>query len=182
MYTRTPIHQANGEMHEIDYSVPIEDDFGALNRDRIPVRSMREDDLPRLIAIDRHVTGRDRTPYYTRKVAEVFQESGVRVSLVAELDNHPVGFVMARVDFGEFGTTEPEAVMDTVGVHPDYAHKGVGIALMSQLMANLSTLRVDRVRTQLDWNDFRLLAFLNRCGFRPSQRLAFVRAVGPPRR
>ncbi|MGZ9112242.1 MAG: GNAT family N-acetyltransferase, partial [Rhodoplanes sp.] len=64
------------------------------------------------------------TPYYQRKVEEVLQESGVRVSLVAEIDDHPVGFIMARVDFGEFGRTEPEAVMDTVGVHPDYAHRG----------------------------------------------------------
>ncbi len=177
LYTDTLVHQRATEEREVDYSVPIEDDFGALNRDRIPVRSMKESDLGALIAIDRRVGGRDRTPYYERKVAEVFEESGVRVSLVAEIDDHPVGFIMARVDFGEFGRAAPEAVMDTVGVDPDYAHRGVGLALMSQLMANLGTLRVDRVRTQLDWNDATLIAFLDRCGFKPSQRIAFVREI-----
>jgi ribosomal protein S18 acetylase RimI-like enzyme len=180
LYTDTLVHQGATKKLEIDYSVPIEDDFGALNRDRIPVRSMKESDLGALIAIDRHATGRDRAPYYQRKVDEVLQESGVRVSLVAEIDNHPVGFIMARVDFGEFGRTDPEAVIDTIGVHPDYAHRGAGLALMSQLMANLTTLRVDRVRTQLDWNDVTLIAFLDRCGFKPSQRIAFVREIDVP--
>lgn len=179
VYQNIPVHKVAGMSEEIDYSVPIDDDYGALNRDRIPVRSLQESDLPSLIAIDRRVTGVDRTPYYETKVAEVLYETGVRVSLVAELDDRPVGFVMARVDFGEFGQTEPEAVLDTIGVDPNYINRGVGVALMSQLMANLTTLRVDRVRTQLDWNDFRL-AFLDRCGFRPSQRIALFREVAAP--
>lgn len=178
VYKNVPVHQSASMSEEIDYSVPIEDDFGALNRDRIPVRSMRESDLPALIEIDRRTTGVDRTSYYERKVAEVLHETGVRVSLVAEVDEHPVGFIMARVDFGEYGRAEPEAVMDTIGVDPAFASKGVGLALMSQLIANLMTLRVDRVRTQLAWNDFSLLAFLDRCGFQPSQRIALAREIG----
>jgi ribosomal protein S18 acetylase RimI-like enzyme len=94
------------------------------------------------------------------------------------MDGRPVGFIMARVDFGEFGRTEPEAVMDTIGVDPDCGGKGVGHALMSQLLGNLATLRVERVRTVVEWNDFPLLSFLDRCGFSPSQRIAFRRAIG----
>jgi len=172
------IPQRIGDPDEIDYSMPVEDDLGELSRDRIPVRSMTEDDLPVLIDIDRRTTGHDRTPYYERKVAEAMHETGVRVSLVAEIDGRPVGFIMARVDFGEFGRTEPEAVMDTIGVDPDCGGKGVGHALISQLLGNLATLRVERVRTVVEWNDFRLLSFLDRCGFAPSQRIAFRRGIG----
>lgn len=166
------------EPTELDYSDPRGDDFTALSRDRVPVRSMRPEDLPALVAIDRRITGRDRTPYYEGKLAEAMEESGVRVSLVAELDGRPVGFVMARVDFGEFGRAAPEAVLDTIGVDPSYGHREVGTALISQLLANLGTLRVDRVRTEVAWNDFGLLGFLARCGFQPSQRLAFRRRIG----
>jgi ribosomal protein S18 acetylase RimI-like enzyme len=178
MPTNSSIPQRIGDPDEIDYSMPIEDDLGELSRDRIPVRSMTENDLPVLIEIDRRTTGHDRTSYYERKVAEAMHETGVRVSLVAEIDGRPVGFIMARVDFGEFGRTEPEAVMDTIGVDPDCGGKGVGHALMSQLLANLATLRVERVRTVVEWNDFRLLSFLDRCGFSPSQRIAFRRDIG----
>jgi len=102
----------------------------------------------------------------------------VRVSLVAELDGQVAGVIMARVDFGEFGHTEPEAVIDTIGVDPGYGHMGVAQALVSQLMANLAALRVERVRTEVDWNHFALLGFLERLGFRPHRRLALRRVVG----
>ena len=88
-----------------DYSDPSGDDFAALSRDRVPVRSMLEEDLPAIVGIDRKLTGRDRTAYYEHKLVEVMRESGVRVSLIAEVDGRPAGFVMARVDFGEFGHT-----------------------------------------------------------------------------
>jgi ribosomal protein S18 acetylase RimI-like enzyme len=166
------------DVGEPDYSDPSGDDFEALSRDRVPVRSMVAEDLADLVRIDRKITGRDRSAYFEGKVAEALLESGIRVSIVAEQDGRIAGFIMARIDFGEFGHTEPEAVIDTIGVDPAYAHHHVGSALMSQLLSNLAALRVDDVRTELRWNDFELLAFLQHCGFRPSQRLALSRVVG----
>ncbi|MGI9412443.1 MAG: GNAT family N-acetyltransferase [Hyphomicrobiales bacterium] len=171
--TPTSIPQRADDPLEIDYSDPGADDFEALARDRVPVRSMTPDDLSALIAIDRRITGHERSAYYERKLAETMDESAVRVSLVAELDGRPVGFIMARVDFGEFGHTEPEAVIDTIGVNPDYAHQEIGKAMMSQLLTNLRSLHVEGVRTEVEWNDFGLLGFLEQCGFVPAQRIAF---------
>ncbi len=169
--------QAIGARTEIDYSAPSGDDFESLARDRVPIRSMTPGDLAAIVRIDRQITGRDRQAYYRRKLAEVMDESGVRVSLVAETDDHVAGFIMARVDFGEFGHAEPEAVMDAIGVDPNYGHKGVATALLSQLMTNLAGLRVERVRTEVGWNHFGLLSFLDRMGFRPQQRLALRRML-----
>jgi ribosomal protein S18 acetylase RimI-like enzyme len=164
---------------EINYGKPPSPDFGPLARDRIPVRTMTESDLHSLIIIDRRITGNDRSAYFSRKMAEALHDSDIRVSLVAERDGGPVGFVMARVDLGEFGRVEPTAVLDTIGVDPDYRHQGIGRALLSQLLMNLSTLRIESVRTEIDWNDRELLGYLDHCGFRPSQRLCFERTVGP---
>jgi ribosomal protein S18 acetylase RimI-like enzyme len=84
---------------------------------------------------------------------------------------------MARVDFGEFGRIEPTAVIDTIGVDSDYRRQGIGRALLSQLLVNLATLRVERIRTEVDWRDRDLLAFLDSCGFAPSQRLCLDHAI-----
>ena len=160
---------------ELDYSSPVSDDFVALSRDKVPVRSMTDGDLAKIIAIDRAGTGTDRSGFYTRKLQESLHQSGVRVSLVAELDGFPAGFIMARVDFGEFGRTSPEAVMDAIGVDPGYRGQGIGQALMSQLMANLSVLRVETVRTEIDWNDTDLIAYFDAVGFVPAQRITLSR-------
>ncbi|MDH3235044.1 MAG: GNAT family N-acetyltransferase [Alphaproteobacteria bacterium] len=163
---------------ELDFSSPTSDAEDALSRDRVTIRSLQADDVPALIAIDRAITHEDRSEYLKHQITEAIEHSGIRVSLVAEGENgQPIGFIMARVDFGEFGRTEPAAVMDTLGIDPLYSHAGIGTALMSQLLANLRTLRVDTVRTGVRWNDYPLLHFLETCGFRPSQRLALRKRI-----
>ena len=175
--TGITIPQHVGEAAEIDYSGQPAPDFGLLARDRIPVRSLAEGDLLALVAIDRRITGRDRSKYFQRKLADALTESDVRVSLVADLDSVPVGFIMARVDLGEFGRVETTAIIDTIGVDPNYQNRGVGHALISQLLANLGTLCVEKVRTEVDWQDHDLLGYLGRNGFRPSQQLCFNRSL-----
>src|SRR5208282_1657180 len=173
--TGIDIPERVGDAAEINYGGPADADFGPLARDLIPVRSMVEADLRALVAIDRRITGRDRSAYFERKLEEALRESDVRISLVAELDGRPVGFIMARVDLGEFGRADTAAVMDTIGVDPDYGNRGVGRALVSQLLVNLMTLRVETVLTEIDWNARELLGFLDHCGFRPSSYLCFDR-------
>jgi ribosomal protein S18 acetylase RimI-like enzyme len=145
--------------------------------EELPVRSMTERDLPAIIRLDRKVTGRDRTAYLRRKAAEVLTESAIRMSLVAELEGGFAGFLMARVDFGEFGRAEPTAVLDTIGVDPGYARRHVGRALLEQLLLNVAGLRAERVVTEVEWSDLPLLGFLGRTGFDHSQRLAFDKAI-----
>ncbi len=152
-------------------------DYDTLSRDRVPVRSLLENDLAAVVRIDRKLTGRDRSAYYAAKLREMLTESGIRVSLVAEEDGFVVGFVMARVDFGEFGKVDKAAILDTIGVHPGFAGSGIGHALLSQLFLNLATLQVESVLTQVSPENVDLQRFLYSCGFHPSQRLALSKTV-----
>jgi len=152
-------------------------DYETLSRDRVPVRSLREDDLAAAVRIDRKLTGRDRSAYYAAKLREMLTESGIRVSLVAEEDGLVVGFVMARVDFGEFGKVDKAAILDTIGVHPGFAGSGIGHALLSQLFLNLATLQVETVLTQVSPENIDLQRFLYSCGFHPSQRLVLSKPI-----
>ena len=151
------------------------DDDDSLERDRAEVRTLTEADLSAIVRIDRKLTGVDRTTYMQRKLDTALSESDVGISLAAWEDGHVVGFLTARVDLGDSGRTESMAVLDTIGVDPDRKGRGLGHALMSQLFANLSALRVERVETIVSKADFRLLGFLFEIGFGASQRLAFVK-------
>jgi predicted N-acetyltransferase YhbS len=169
---------AREDEFEVDYSAPAANDYEALPRDRVDVRTLARDDAAALARIDRRITGRDRSAYLGQLVDEALDDSAVRVSLVARVDDIVRGYVMAKVDFGDFGRTEPVAVIDTIGVDPDAGGQGIGSALLSQLFVNLHALHVDRAETVVSREDAALLAFLYRCGFGPSERLGFVRRLG----
>lgn len=153
---------------------PLDDEEGP---GELPVRSMASGDLAGIARIDRNVTGRDRTAYLARMTEEALTQSAIRVSLVVEVDGAVAGFLMARVDFGECGRTEPTAVLDTIGVEPAHGRRRVGRALVDQLLRNLGSLRAERVVTEVEWNHLPLLGFLGRTGFEHAQRLAFEKAV-----
>jgi GNAT superfamily N-acetyltransferase len=159
---------------EIDYGAAAENDFERLARDRAEVRSMKPEDLPGVIRIDRRLTGRDRGDYVRSIFSEAMDDTVIRVSLVALDRDAVVGYLIARADLGDFGRSVPVAILDTIGVDPDYVHHGIGRALLSQLFLNLDALRIDRVETVVAPRDLALLGFLYDAGFAPSQRLPFI--------
>lgn len=170
-----PAHLTGFSSSEVDYSAAAGNDFEALARDKVDLRTLKAEDIGDIVRIDQRVTGRRRESYIQGLVDEAMTDSDVRVSLLARVDGIAAGFVMARTDFGDFGRAEPVAVLDTIGVDPDYAHHGVGHALLSQLFVNLEGLRVERVETVAARANFGLLGFLYAVGFGPSERLGFVK-------
>lgn len=142
------------------------------------VRTLAPGDLQAVLAIDARITGQDRSEYLRRKVDEALAESAIIVSLVAEDDHHPVAFLMARVDGGEFGRMNATAVLDTLGVDPRFARRGFGEALLEQLLKNLQALDVDLVQTEVDRTSFGLLGWFYKVGFQPSSDLVFRRTAG----
>ena len=147
-------------------------------RDRYEVRTMSKDDLDAIVRIDRNLTGRERRAYMAQRLAEALGASAVRISLVARCEDSIAGYAMARMDFGDFGRAEPVAVLDTLGVDPGFARRGVGAALLSQLAVNLAALGIERIETTVAHDGFELLGFLYRAGFSRSPRLAFVKRLG----
>jgi ribosomal protein S18 acetylase RimI-like enzyme len=145
----------------------------------IVVRGLTPEDLDAVVAIDAKITRRRRDEYFRIKLKQNLAETGIKVSLAAEADGLFRGFLLARVYYGEFGTLEPVAVLDTLGVHPDTRGVGIGHALMEQLLVNLSGLGVTTVRTEVAWEDTSLLEFFHREHFRPAARLCLELPVTP---
>ncbi len=169
----SPARERSGDAN--DWSAPRANDFEELARDRAEVGLLAATDIDAVVRIDREITGHERRGYMRHALDEALRETGVRISLAARKDGVTAGFVMARADLGDFGRTEPVAVLDTIGVDPAYAHHGIGRALLSQLFLNLAALRIERVETSVAAGDLDLLGFLQGAGFVPGQRLAFVK-------
>lgn len=156
-------------------------DFGAEEMireyDRIPVRTLTKDDLPVMVRIDERITGRPRHDYLSLKLDEALDDTRIKVSLGADVDGQLAGFLMGRLYYGEFGVPEPIAILDTIGVDPMRARKGIGKALIEQFCMNLRAVGIDTVQTQADWNDWDLLRFLSKHGFEPAPRVCLRKKI-----
>lgn len=150
---------------------------GALETDAVEVRTLRSSDLDAIVRIDREWTGRARTEYYQLQLAQAERDTSVRVSLAAIVDGALVGFLLARVYYGEFGAPEPVAHLDTIAVRKSDTGRHVATALLRQLQMNLLGLRIERIQTQVDWSQLPLLEFFAHEGFRPAARFCLERAV-----
>ena len=147
----------------------MEDDNPA--RDRVLVRNLRPADIEAITAIDASAVGRRRDRFLALKIKQAFSDTGIAVSLAAEVDGHAVGFLLARLYYGEFGVVEPAAVLDVVGVHPDYRGRHVAAALVDQLRTNLLGLGITTLQTEVQWGSPDLITFFQHEGFTLAPRL-----------
>jgi ribosomal protein S18 acetylase RimI-like enzyme len=143
---------------------------GNRERDEVVVRRLRPDDLEAVIALDARSTGRRRDEFFKLKLKQALTDTGIEVSLAAEVQDGFAGFLLARVYYGEFGMLEPAAVLDTIGVRPELRGHGVGAALIAQLRTNLLGLGIPRLQTEVAWENLDLVAFFHHEGFRPVAR------------
>ncbi len=157
---------------------PDELTAGELETDRIPVRRLDSGDLEAVVKMDADATGVQRREFYRAKLARALEDSSVQLSLAAEQDGMPVGFLIVTFYYGEFGMPETVAVIEAFGVHPEYRGRNVARALMRQLEMNLGALGVETVRTEVGWDQLELLGFLAHFGFEPAPRFCLQKRLG----
>jgi ribosomal protein S18 acetylase RimI-like enzyme len=153
---------------------------GALDTDAVLVRNLRADDLDAMVRIDRAITGHARRGYYEIKMKEALAPGTMRISLAAEEDGRLAGFMLGSLYYGEFGLPEPSAVLDTIAVDPQLRGRRIGKALLRQLVTNLRALGIDKIRTEVEWDQFELMGFLASRGFAPARRLCLDLDLGDP--
>ncbi len=144
----------------------------------VTVRLLTLADAPRLVRMDQAITGRNRTAWYEGKLKRALKESDLQVSLGAEVDGFLVGAVLGSLHYGEFGQPEPIAVLDTILVDPGFARRGIGSSLLDNLTRNLRALGIERLRTEVAWDEHDLNRFLGLQGFVPAPRLVLELRLG----
>ncbi|RKY01088.1 MAG: GNAT family N-acetyltransferase [Spirochaetes bacterium] len=151
--------------------------------ENLKIRALDPGDLDAIVEIDKKVLGQNRPEYWKRKIqlSDIYPTP----SLVAEVDNKVVGFVLSNVSGWEFGIPDSVGWIDTIGVDPEYQNRGVGRALMEALIKNLKTTGrettpeeeqsditgVKTVYTLVKWNDWELLQFFHAMGFKRGEMI-----------
>ena len=149
-----------------------------MNASTIKIRLMKVDDFDVVIGIDEKVLKTSRLKYYEMKFDKLFRSKEfLPTSLVAEEDGTVVGFVMGEIYMGEYGIFQEEATLDTIGVDPNYRHKGIGVELINEFMDHLRKLGVRKISTLVDLNDSKLIHFFSANKFSPSKTINLERSL-----
>ena len=150
-----------------------------MNESTIKIRLMKADDFDAVVAIDEKIIKASRPEYYEVKFEKLFESKDyLPASLVAEVeDGTVVGFVMGELYMGEYGIFQEEARLDTIGVDPDYQHKGIGEQLINEFMEHLRNVGVKKINTLVDWNDSKLIQFYSANRFSPSKTINLERSL-----
>ena len=150
-----------------------------MNKTPIKIRLMKAEDFDAVVGIDEKVVKASRLEYYKLKFEKLVQSKDyVPTSLVAEEeDGTVVGFVMGELYIGEYGISHEKATLDTIGVDPDYQHKGIGERLIKEFMDHLRRLGVQKVDTLVDGNDSKMMRFFSASQFIPSKTINLERTL-----
>jgi predicted N-acetyltransferase YhbS len=130
----------------------------------VEIRALKREDLDAIVKIDEMVLGESREDYWKRRLESMNHKSS-EISLVAEVGEQVVGFILGDVSGWEFGVPETIGWMDTIGVDPAYQKRGVATLLAHELIKNLKALGVRTIYTLVSWDDWDLLQFFHAMGF-----------------
>ncbi len=130
----------------------------------VNVRSFSEKDLQAIVEIDRRILGKSRLEYWKQQI-ELSNAHYPLSCLVAEYEGKVIGFILGEVSGGEFKVPDTVGWISTIGVDPDYQHKGVARKLSQEFVKNLKTAGVTIVYTLVNWGDWDLLKFFRAMGF-----------------
>lgn len=137
---------------------------------KVKIRGLTLKDLPAIIEIDRKVLGKPRPEYWKRKI-EVSEFRPPLASLVAEFDGKVIGFILGDVSGWEFGVPDNTGMIETVGIDPAYQRQGIARLLTEELIRSFKLNGVQKINTLIEWDDWDLLQFFYKMGFRRGQRI-----------
>ena len=147
------------------------------NRD---ARRLGVDDVEAVIAIDRAHSGHARRHFFEKLFAAAKARPDDFVCIGIHRGGALRGFAIARILRGEFGREHAVAVLDAVGVEPQSQERGIGHALMGELIESLRAMGVGSLQSLANWTNHDLLRFFDASGFTLATRLALERSVGEP--
>jgi len=131
---------------------------------KVTTRMLELEDLDAIAEIDYRVLGMKRPSYWRQKIEEMADE-GPSKSLVAELDNKVVGFIMGTVSGWKFGIPNTIGWIDTIGVDPEFQKRGIATLLFNSILEEFKKDSIEHIYTLVKWEDWDLMCFFKAVGF-----------------
>lgn len=139
---------------------------------QVNIREMTERDIEDVLMIDNKITGQNRA--FTYDTSPLGGE--LVMSVVAETEGRIVGFL-----FGNKTTSSYEAaniaVVQNIGVDPEYLHRHVGTKLMQGFIDLCKKIGLDSIHAMVRSQDDQLIPFLRSLKFMDGKLVELVRPL-----
>jgi GNAT superfamily N-acetyltransferase len=129
------------------------------------LRSLKPEDLDRVVEIDRGITGRSRRGFFEKRLRASLADPEGFIVMGTEEGGILNGFAIARFQDGEFGDERPVAILDAMGVDSDSQGQGLGRMLIEGIDKVMRKRGVHELRTQAEWTNHALMRFFASIGF-----------------
>jgi GNAT superfamily N-acetyltransferase len=150
-----------------------------MSRTAINVRPVELSDLDAIVQIDEKLSGQTRKDYWQQRL-EIAALRPPWMSLIAETDGRPVGFLFGWVGESEFGIGRRTGWVDLIGVAPPYRGRAVARTLLRRFVDSGRELRaIERVATLIDLGQEDVPEFFTREGFHRGPMVHMEREVLP---
>jgi ribosomal protein S18 acetylase RimI-like enzyme len=141
----------------------------------VNIRSITEEDIEGVLAVDRKITGRDRAVTYST-VPNSYVGGEMDVSVVAEAGGEIVGFLLGRISDSPCGLADA-ASLQLFGVDPACRRQGIATRLVEAFTDRCRERGVRSIHVLVSWHDWWLLSFLGSMGFARGEMAEFIRPL-----
>ncbi len=141
---------------------------------KVRIRPMEHEDVDRVLAIDRKITGVRRAVTYTELITGDL--GGVlALSLVAEVNGEVQGFILARRAY--VGVAMEVGLIQILGVDPDYQRRGLATKLVNTLLDTCRAKKLNAVRLMINVRDSQLVGLFEHLGFRRGELVDYTKTL-----
>ncbi len=141
------------------------------------VRNLQKGDLPAIVDMEERQTGVARPHYWEKRIE---MSEAIRphwASLVAEIDNRVVGFILGRAGELEFGLPGTVAWIEMIGVDPVFRRRGVAQELVKTFTESAEDHGIRTVFTLVTSNQNEMQHFFSRLGFVHGKMLHYQKEI-----
>lgn len=143
----------------------------------IYVRNLEKRDLPAIVSMEERQTGVARPEYWEKRIEISEAIRPHWASLVAELDNRVVGFVLGRAGEFEFGLPGTVAWIEIIGVDPAYRRQGIAHELVEKFAESAEDHGIRTIFTLITSNQTEMQQFFSRLGFVHGKMLHYQKEI-----
>ncbi|MFQ5916998.1 MAG: GNAT family N-acetyltransferase [Candidatus Binatia bacterium] len=145
---------------------------------KVYMRKLDKNDLHTIVDIEERVTGIARPNYWTKRIELSEATQPHWASIVAEIENRVVGFLLGGSGELKFGLPGRVAWIEIIGVDPVHRVQGVGRALIEEFTAWADYHGVKTILTLIDKGNTDMEHFFGRVGFVQGKMRHFQKQIG----